>query len=185
MIKFSHTKSGYLCKKKYKFLLTKKKKKDPDPLLNKPTHPLTRKIKQIKKKKIELTKRKKRSEIKKEIQRSAKKWWKLKEKMAETHGSAKKWRKLVKQRELEVQQLVSTLHLTTFDNRKVLEIVFHFPYHWRPNQDINFKKIMGLNTRENHGIEPINMRFKFKLFFIFICNPIINIGSSLFYFSLH
>ena len=167
MIKFSHIKSGYLCKKIYKFLLTKKKKKDPDPLLNKPTHPLTRKIKQTKKKKWIDKKKKKRSETKKEIQRSAKKWWKLKEKMAETHGSAKKWQKLVNQRKLEVWQLVSTLQLTTFDNRKVLESIFHFSYHWRPNQDINFKKIMGLITRENRGIETINMQFKFKLFFYF------------------
>ena len=36
---------------------------------------------------------------------------------------------------------------------------------------------MGLIAIENHGIETINMQFKFKLCLTIICNPIINMGS--------
>ena len=35
---------------------------------------------------------------------------------------------------------------------------------------------MGLIVRENHGIETINMQFKFKLCLTIVCNPIINMG---------
>ena len=41
---------------------------------------------------------------------------------------------------------------------------------------------MGLIVRENCRIETINMQFKFKLFFTFVCNPIINMDSIEMYY---
>ena len=42
---------------------------------------------------------------------------------------------------------------------------------------------MGLIVRENCRIETINMQFKFKLFFTFVCNPIINMDSIVIYYQ--
>lgn len=161
-------------KKKYKFLLTKKKRSRS--IIEQTHTPIHKKNQTNKEKKIESTKKEKwdqegNSKISQKMVETLRKWQKLmnQPKMAKTCQSKK------------TRSSTTGLQLTTFDNRKVLESIFHFLYHWRRNQDINFKKIMGLIIRENRGIETINMQFKFKLFVIFICNPIINIGSSVFF----
>ena len=43
---------------------------------------------------------------------------------------------------------------------------------------------MGFIARENHGIETINMQFKFKLCLIIVCNSIINMGSLVMWYQV-
>ena len=52
MIKFSHIKSGYLCKKIYKFLLTKKKKKRSRSIIEQTHTPINKKNQTNKEKKM-------------------------------------------------------------------------------------------------------------------------------------
>ena len=69
----------------------------------------------------------------------------------------------------------------------LLESIFHFPSHWRPNQDIDFKrklynwlqqKIVGLRQLICNSNSSSNF-----LFFIFICNPIITMDSIVMYYQ--
>ena len=58
MIKFSHIKSGYLCKKIYKFLLTKKKKKRSRSIIEQTHTPINKKNQTNKEKKNWIDKKK-------------------------------------------------------------------------------------------------------------------------------
>ena len=72
----------------------------------------------------------------------------------------------------------------------LLECIFHFPDHWRPNQDIDFKKklyswlqqkIVGLRQLICNSNSSSIFLFYFILFFV--CNPIITMGSIVRYYE--
>ena len=73
----------------------------------------------------------------------------------------------------------------------LLECIFHFTNHWRPNQDIYFKrklynwlqqKIAGLRRLICNSNSSSNFLF-FIFYFIFVCNPIITMDSIVKYYQ--
>ena len=138
MIKFPHTKSGYLCKKKI-YILTKRRRRSKS-IIEQTHTPINKKNQTNKEKK--LNRQKEEEEEKWDQEGNSKISQKMVETQRENGGNSWISQKMAKTCQSKKTRSTTTgLQLTTFDNRKVLESIFHFPYHWRPNQDINFKKL--------------------------------------------
>ena len=91
------------------------------------------------------------------------------------------WMKLVYP--MKYGELFGVSKLSVF----LLECIFHFPDHWRPNQDIDFKrklynwlqqKIVGLRQLICNSNSSSNF-----LFLFFVCNPIITMDSIVKYYQ--